>query len=207
VDSGWLRVVRGGSWAKAPPLAARPVAGYTNPFLFLFERAQQLTPLTTKGKPWWLRVQSSFVLRAEGWKERKNEKWQEFFALDFQGLRLIVAFITWNSNLVPLLEGLWSSNTCRFDFAVFWQSCALTNWASFTLSRIWNPPSKLHALKKPKGESMTVWRVYYSNKGKRERKAKFLINDLKCYSQQLKSNFALLLWVHSHCAYAPQTRI
>jgi len=32
---------------------------------------------------------------------------------------LIVAFITWNSNLVPLLEGLRSSNPCRFDFLVF----------------------------------------------------------------------------------------
>jgi len=31
----------------------------------------------------------------------------------------LIAFITWNSNLVPLLEGLWSLNTCRFDFSVF----------------------------------------------------------------------------------------
>jgi len=27
------------------------VAGYTDPLLFLFELTQQLTPLTTKGKP------------------------------------------------------------------------------------------------------------------------------------------------------------
>jgi len=32
------------------------VAGYTNPLLFLFERTQQLTPLSTRGKPWRLRV-------------------------------------------------------------------------------------------------------------------------------------------------------
>ena len=32
------------------------VAGYTDPLLFLFERTQQLTPLTTRGKPWRLRV-------------------------------------------------------------------------------------------------------------------------------------------------------
>ena len=32
------------------------VAGYTDPLLFLFERTQQLAPLTTKGKPWRLRV-------------------------------------------------------------------------------------------------------------------------------------------------------
>jgi len=32
------------------------VAGYTGPLLFLFERTQQLTPLTTRGKPWRLHV-------------------------------------------------------------------------------------------------------------------------------------------------------
>jgi len=26
MDSGWLRVARGGSWAKVPPLVARPKA-------------------------------------------------------------------------------------------------------------------------------------------------------------------------------------
>ena len=33
---------------------------------------------------------------------------------------LMIAFITWNSSLVPLLEGLCSSNPCRFEFSVFW---------------------------------------------------------------------------------------
>ena len=65
---------------------------------------------------------------------------------------LMIAFITWNSNLVPLLEGLCSSNplACRFESRVFgflpeskwqprdWQSRALTIWASFTLSRMSN---------------------------------------------------------------------
>ena len=32
----------------------------------------------------------------------------------------IIAFITWNSNLVPLLEGPCSSNPCRFECSVFW---------------------------------------------------------------------------------------
>jgi len=32
---------------------------------------------------------------------------------------LMIAFITWNSNLVPLLVGLCSSNPCRFEFSVF----------------------------------------------------------------------------------------
>ena len=32
------------------------VAGYTDPLLFLFERTQHLTLLTTMGKPWRLRV-------------------------------------------------------------------------------------------------------------------------------------------------------
>ena len=33
---------------------------------------------------------------------------------------LMIAFITWNSNLVPLLEGLCASNPCRFEFSGFW---------------------------------------------------------------------------------------
>ena len=32
---------------------------------------------------------------------------------------LMIAFITCNSNLVPLLEGLCSSNPCRFEFSIF----------------------------------------------------------------------------------------
>ena len=57
---------------------------------------------------------------------------------------VLIAFTTWNSNLIPLFESLCSSNPCRFEFSVFWvfagnkwrprngQSRALTTWASFT---------------------------------------------------------------------------
>ena len=31
----------------------------------------------------------------------------------------MIAFVTCKSNLVPLLEGLCSSNPCRFEFSVF----------------------------------------------------------------------------------------
>ena len=31
----------------------------------------------------------------------------------------MIVFITCNTNLVPLLEGLCSSNPCRFEFSVF----------------------------------------------------------------------------------------
>ena len=34
-------------------------------------------------------------------------------------VRLMIAFITWNSNLVPLFEGLCSSNQSRFEFSGF----------------------------------------------------------------------------------------
>jgi len=33
---------------------------------------------------------------------------------------LMIAFITCNNNLVPLLEGLCSSNPCRIEFSIFW---------------------------------------------------------------------------------------
>ena len=32
----------------------------------------------------------------------------------------MIAFITWNSDLMPFVEGLCSSNPCRFEFSVFW---------------------------------------------------------------------------------------
>jgi len=65
---------------------------------------------------------------------------------------LMIADITWNCNLVSFFEGLYKSNPCRLKFLFFcwggicrnrsgrprdWQSSGLTNWASFTLSRIW----------------------------------------------------------------------
>ena len=48
-----LQTTRGG---RIRTLHLNSVAGYTGPPLFLFERTQELTPLTTRGKPWWLRV-------------------------------------------------------------------------------------------------------------------------------------------------------
>ena len=32
---------------------------------------------------------------------------------------MMIAFITWNSNLAPLIEGLCSSNPYRFEFSIF----------------------------------------------------------------------------------------
>ena len=46
---------KGGTWGCRTP-HLEYVAGYTNPLLFLFEQTQQLMVLTTRGKPWWLRV-------------------------------------------------------------------------------------------------------------------------------------------------------
>ena len=42
---------------------------------------------------------------------------------------LIIAFITCNSNLVPLLQGLCTSNPCRFEISIFWVLvvCDVTN--------------------------------------------------------------------------------
>jgi len=33
---------------------------------------------------------------------------------------LMIAFIIWNSTLIPLLKGLCNSNPCKFEFSVFW---------------------------------------------------------------------------------------
>ena len=78
---------------------------------------------------------------------------------------LMIAFIIWNSTLVPLLEGLCSSNPCRFEFSVFWvypetnwrprhwQSGALTNWASLVSSQ-----SKLGILDRVLGK---FWNHYH----------------------------------------------
>jgi len=40
---------------------------------------------------------------------------------------LMIVFITWNSNLVPLLEGLCSSNPCRFEISGFLGFCRKRN--------------------------------------------------------------------------------
>jgi len=58
-------------------------------------------------------------------------------------LWLMIAFVTWNSYLIPLLEGLCSSNTVDLSSRLFeflpesnwrpwdWQSRALTNWVIY----------------------------------------------------------------------------
>jgi len=57
------------------------------------------------------------------------------YALPHEGLShwLMIAFITCNSNLVPLLEGLCISNPCRFEFSVFWIFAGIEP----TTSHIW----------------------------------------------------------------------
>jgi len=64
-----------------------------------------------------------FASIANQWIELKfkNEQYTENLDLNLsfqQSYWLIIACITWNSNLVPLLEGLCSSNSCRFEFSV-----------------------------------------------------------------------------------------
>ena len=67
----------------------------------------------------WSSQVSSATLK---WKQT-SELWlrallQAFWKCHRRWLR--IAFITCNSNLVPLLEGLCSSNPLRFEFSVFW---------------------------------------------------------------------------------------
>jgi len=48
----------------------------------------------------------------------------DFWALATPGCAwLMIAFVTRNSNLVPLFESLCSSNPCRFEILVFWRFC------------------------------------------------------------------------------------
>ena len=51
---------------------------------------------------------------------------------------LMIAFITCNSHLVPLLEGLCSSDPCRFEFSVFWVFAGIEP----TTSALTVPPSE-----------------------------------------------------------------
>ena len=80
-------------------------------------QAQHVCNLVQETKPY----ESSGVAGKSRWKSGSWTKigqqstWTKFKYFKW----LIVAFITWNSNLVPLLKGLWSSNSCRFDFSVF----------------------------------------------------------------------------------------
>ena len=42
-----------------------------------------------------------------------------FSKVSFHSIWLLIAFITWNSNLVPLPQGLCTLHPCRFGFSVF----------------------------------------------------------------------------------------
>ena len=59
----------------------------------------------------------------------------------------IIAFITWNSNLVPLLEGLCRSNSCRFEFPFFLGVCRnRTDDLSKNSPTLWPSELVLHCL-------------------------------------------------------------
>jgi len=57
-----------------------------------------------------------FWMRLPLWRAKRRRKCCAISRGDW----LMIAFITCNSNLVPLLEGLCSSNPCRFEFSIFW---------------------------------------------------------------------------------------
>ena len=60
--------------------------------------------------------------------------------------RLIVAFITSSSNLVPLLEGLCSSNPCRFEFSILSFCRNRTNDLAVDSPVLWPTKQVLHRL-------------------------------------------------------------
>ena len=57
-------------------------------------------------------------------RQRKHEGFDR--SLPKVKLCFMIAFITWNSNLVPLLEGQCRSNPCRFEFSGFWGFCRMS---------------------------------------------------------------------------------
>ena len=60
---------------------------------------------------------------------------------------LMIAFITCNSSLVPLLEGLCSSNPCRFDFSFFISFCRnRTDDLGINSPALWSTELVLHRL-------------------------------------------------------------
>ena len=48
-----------------------------------------------------------------------NEELEQTLTLLHSQWMLVIAFITWNSKLVPLIEGLCNLNLYRFEFSVF----------------------------------------------------------------------------------------
>ena len=95
--------------------------------LFLWLWSLSLRFGCTSGKPpnawagsthWWGRVLSLLVQTYYSFpaKPPKNREFKSSWICT----GLMIALITWNSNLVLLLEGLRTSNPCRFEFSVFW---------------------------------------------------------------------------------------
>ena len=73
----------------------------------------------------------------------------------------IVAFITWNSNLLPLLKGLCSSNPCRFELTVFFLMGVCRNWTDDLVidsPALWPPVLVLHRL----WGSLTRWHTIHA---------------------------------------------
>jgi len=66
----------------------------------------------------------SFVYIKPNWVEALL--WQRKAVVGERYLMMIIAFITWNSNFVPLIEGLCSSNPYRFEFSGFGERVCTT---------------------------------------------------------------------------------
>jgi len=64
-----------------------------------------------------------------GWRRKKiNRTSHGFLKPRFTRYWLIITFITFQSYLVPLLEGLCGSNPCRFESSVFWVFAVIDQW-------------------------------------------------------------------------------
>ena len=55
---------------------------------------------------------------------------------------MMIAFITFKSSLVPLFEGLWSSNSSEFEFSGFWRN--RTDDLGIDSPSLWPTEPRLH---------------------------------------------------------------
>jgi len=100
------------------------VAGYTCPLLFLFEQTQQLTPLTTRGKPWRLRVWAGpkFV-RPHRWGVSRGRTGRPGANPDNQGL------VTWRLRRLGRSKvRLASLVKVLSDGKIFWDPKSQLSW-------------------------------------------------------------------------------
>jgi len=58
----------------------------------------------------------------------------------------MIAFITGNSNVVPLLEGLCSCNPCRFEFSLFWVLAGIDDDLEINSPALWPTELVWHRL-------------------------------------------------------------